>query len=440
MSERTSGGARPSSTSTTMFHPRATLTVIASPVGKRRSVAIDPRGTVIGRDTGCDLTVAHEHVSRRHAVIRLRDHRYEVEDLGSANGTTVNGEPIAGPRPLRDGDRLALADVELGFRLGDEPWQAPAPGEGSATPSLRQELHEARGFSGGALLLAVAGSVVGTVLTDAAGTGPWGTLAGAAIGPLVSTTFSTRHAGEKGRVRAAAIGILSVSALFITWAGVSVAETATKQRTTTFPRVFSAPAPPDPVVEVDPVQCGSADVDMAAACPDVTIRYRGGSRVHITGVEVIGRDAGDFIPGSECVGDRLGDGDTCRMTLSFRPSAPAERKATLVIHQDLPAPDRGTRALVTGVGVTGGRPDPDTCVAGFVWRKAADGDHVCVTPAVRAQTAEDNRSADRRQADGACLSGFVRREAVPDDQVCVTPQAHEQAMADNAMAADRRTG
>jgi hypothetical protein len=37
-------------------------------------------------------------------------------DLGSANGTRINGELIAGPSPLRDGDRLTLADVELGFR------------------------------------------------------------------------------------------------------------------------------------------------------------------------------------------------------------------------------------------------------------------------------------------------------------------------------------
>src|SRR5262249_58383302 len=93
------------------------------------------------------------------------------------------------------------------------------------------------------LLLAVLGSVVGTVLARAAGIGPWGTLAGAAILAVVSTTFSPRKFGENGRVRAAAITVLTLVALTVTWSGVSLADHAAGrsvlpgpgQRQNTFP-------------------------------------------------------------------------------------------------------------------------------------------------------------------------------------------------------------
>jgi hypothetical protein len=45
-----------------------------------------------------------------------------------------------------------------------------------------------------------------------------------------------------------------------------------------------------------------------------------------------------------------------------------------------------------------GQPRSDTCIQGYVWREAIPGDHVCVTPEVRAQAAEDNRLADSRRA------------------------------------------
>lgn len=88
---------------------------------------------------------------------------------------------------------------------------------------------------------------------------------------------------------------------------------------------------------------------------------------------------------------------------------------------------------------------PDTCRQGYVWREAFPGDHVCVTPQIRAQAADDNRQASARRAPGGgpygpdtCLQGFVWREARPDDHVCVTPEARTQAASDNQQAAARR--
>jgi hypothetical protein len=86
---------------------------------------------------------------------------------------------------------------------------------------------------------------------------------------------------------------------------------------------------------------------------------------------------------------------------------------------------------------------PDTCVDGYVWRQANDSDHVCVTPDTRSQVADDNNQADSRvNPDGAygpdsCIDGYVWREAFDGDHVCVTPDVRSATAADNAAADDR---
>jgi hypothetical protein len=88
---------------------------------------------------------------------------------------------------------------------------------------------------------------------------------------------------------------------------------------------------------------------------------------------------------------------------------------------------------------------PDTCKVGFVWREARPSDHVCVTPDIRTQTAQENGlAAARRDPNGGaygpdtCLQGFVWREAFSDDHVCVPTDSRTQAVNDNAAAASRR--
>jgi pSer/pThr/pTyr-binding forkhead associated (FHA) protein len=67
-------------------------------------------GTTIGRE-GCDITLGDPDVSRRHATIRAEGDSVTIEDLGSTNGTFVNGERIDQPRPLRDGDEVQIGAV-----------------------------------------------------------------------------------------------------------------------------------------------------------------------------------------------------------------------------------------------------------------------------------------------------------------------------------------
>lgn len=88
---------------------------------------------------------------------------------------------------------------------------------------------------------------------------------------------------------------------------------------------------------------------------------------------------------------------------------------------------------------------PLTCLDGFVWRQATPRDHVCVTPALHAQTARDNALAPTRRSatpgtfgPDLCIAGFVRREALPGDRVCVAPATWQQVHDDNLTAGARR--
>ncbi len=70
----------------------------------------------IGRRPGHDLVLPDPRVSRDHAVVEQLDGRFRLRDLGSRNGTFVNGEPVS-EADLRDGDRLAIGAFEVTVRI-----------------------------------------------------------------------------------------------------------------------------------------------------------------------------------------------------------------------------------------------------------------------------------------------------------------------------------
>ncbi|MCJ7516110.1 MAG: FHA domain-containing protein [Dehalococcoidia bacterium] len=71
----------------------------------------------IGRDPGNDVVLSHPIVSRKHARITRTgpDGEYAIEDLGSTNGTFVNGKRVAEPRPLHRGDSIHVGPIKLIF-------------------------------------------------------------------------------------------------------------------------------------------------------------------------------------------------------------------------------------------------------------------------------------------------------------------------------------
>jgi hypothetical protein len=77
--------------------------------GAGQRIVIEQQPLIIGREETCDVVIPDRQVSRQHARIRLEADQYVLEDLGSKNGTFVNGQELPGPYPLQDGDQIQIA-------------------------------------------------------------------------------------------------------------------------------------------------------------------------------------------------------------------------------------------------------------------------------------------------------------------------------------------
>ena len=80
--------------------------------GKRRELSTER--AVLGRSRDCDVRVSDLNVSRRHAEIRGESDRWILVDLGSTNGTLLNGRKID-REPLSDGDTITVGSTEIVF-------------------------------------------------------------------------------------------------------------------------------------------------------------------------------------------------------------------------------------------------------------------------------------------------------------------------------------
>lgn len=82
-----------------------------------RGVKVTVRGPIIvGRAPGADIVIGASYVSARHARFSLMGNNLFVEDMGSRNGTAVNGRRIVEPVALQDGDVISVGDVAIRVR------------------------------------------------------------------------------------------------------------------------------------------------------------------------------------------------------------------------------------------------------------------------------------------------------------------------------------
>ena len=93
----------------------------SSPVDIERDV------TLVGRQEGCDMRIAHKSVSKMHCVIARTDGLLLVRDLGSTNGTRVNGQRVR-RAALLPNDHLSIAGFKFRVHLGPDG-QAALPND-----------------------------------------------------------------------------------------------------------------------------------------------------------------------------------------------------------------------------------------------------------------------------------------------------------------------
>jgi len=91
-------------------------------VSKRREWSLSEGPNVVGRDRDCAVSVDSPSVSRRHARIIVSGGEATIEDLGSKNGTYVDGQRVQEVAPLQDGSQMRVGSVTMVYRtVGASP-------------------------------------------------------------------------------------------------------------------------------------------------------------------------------------------------------------------------------------------------------------------------------------------------------------------------------
>lgn len=92
-----------------------TAALVVHERGTDRTVALTKETTTIGRLPDCDVILNDKGTSRRHAQIKMKAGVATLTDLGSTNGTRLNGQPVQN-RTLEDGDRITIGATSLEFK------------------------------------------------------------------------------------------------------------------------------------------------------------------------------------------------------------------------------------------------------------------------------------------------------------------------------------
>ena len=98
---------------------------------------------VAGREAGCDILIENIGISRQHCRLLWEDGRFKVEDMGSSNGTILNGEKIPAAAEVKDGDEIKIGKYRLLFHHAPGEPPPPAKGEGEGLTGIMEGKAEA---------------------------------------------------------------------------------------------------------------------------------------------------------------------------------------------------------------------------------------------------------------------------------------------------------
>ncbi|RKH43227.1 FHA domain-containing protein [Corallococcus sicarius] len=112
--------------------------IIEDDEGRKTVVPFVRDEITIGRQEGNTIRLTERNVSRRHArLVRLNGH-VVLEDLGSYNGTRINGERVAGQLPLKEGDLIQIGDYDLALQVEGAAAAAPTGAITAKVPASRR--------------------------------------------------------------------------------------------------------------------------------------------------------------------------------------------------------------------------------------------------------------------------------------------------------------
>jgi hypothetical protein len=89
--------------------------VVVQEDGDERTIPLGADTVTIGRLADCDIVLKDKGASRKHAQLKRRDGRWTLTDLGSTNGTRLNGQTVQ-TRELADGDKITIGTTVIEFR------------------------------------------------------------------------------------------------------------------------------------------------------------------------------------------------------------------------------------------------------------------------------------------------------------------------------------
>ena len=101
------------------------------------------REIIIGRSSDLDMVLVEDMVSRRHAKISSTEAEVYIQDMGSTNGTFVNGEKIAGRALLHEGDRILVCSDGLSGELENDAIHGILIAESDPQAAATRLVHEA---------------------------------------------------------------------------------------------------------------------------------------------------------------------------------------------------------------------------------------------------------------------------------------------------------
>jgi pSer/pThr/pTyr-binding forkhead associated (FHA) protein len=126
---------------------KLSLLVVTPGKWEHKEIPITAAPFLIGREENCDLSSASPFISRRHCLITIRSNAVFIQDLGSTNGTFVDGLAINGEHELANQAQVSIGPFEILVRIkSSEALRACPPvglGSSSASNRLVEEAAEA---------------------------------------------------------------------------------------------------------------------------------------------------------------------------------------------------------------------------------------------------------------------------------------------------------